>query len=730
MKPLLSLILMISSLLLNAQVRLPSVLSSGMVLQRDTVVNIWGWAGNGERVEVEASWLVEKAVATTGADGKWITAIPTGPAGGPHTITVRGANTIVLTDILFGEVWICSGQSNMEFTINWLGGWKHYRDAKKELARNDYGNIRLCNVSHHPDSMPSDSCSATWKRAGVKTVADFSATAWFFGRELYNRLGVPVGLIATTIGGTPAEAWTPRECLQAKPELSYFLTSPGGAGWDCGKASYLYNGMIHPLMNYRIRGAIWYQGESNRLEADLYTELMATMIGCWRKGWRQGNFPFYFVQIAPFDYRETFGSAAYLREAQEKTLTVPNTGMAVTMDIGDVKDIHPKKKQEVGFRLAMLAMTNTYGKKEFTCTGPVFKTWKAEGRKARVFFDGADEGLFCTSDRVASFTMAGPDGVFHNAAATLETTSVLLSSDKVDQPAAIRFAFTDTALVNLFNLAGFPAAPFRTDTIPFLVRPVKVTVMTDPANRLRSFVLSCPDKSCQVRYTLNGSDPDLSSPAWAGPVPLDSSVVITASAFKGQIPSAMVVRSEFRMHLATGKKIAIAYSFSDHYPGGPNALLDGIRGSTEYRDGAWQGYHGVDLEGVIDLGASKTIRSVSLSCLNNPPTWIFLPESVTILLSEDGINFTPAGDVGTTIPINADKPFICRYRWGAAGQPGPTGLKPAPASAEVVLSNPGPGLPASARYIKIAAKNRGVCPKWHQTKGGTAWLFADEVVVE
>jgi sialate O-acetylesterase len=564
-------LLFLFPLAVAAQVRLPSILSSGMVLQRDTVVNIWGWAAPGEEVEVAPGWLKDTLTARAGNNGSWLIPVPTGPAGGPHSMVITGKNRITLTNILFGEVWICSGQSNMEFTIEALGGWKHCRKAKTALKKRDYSAIRLCTVGHAPEPVPVDSCKASWCEATPATAAGFSATGFFFGKALYDMLGVPVGLIVSAVSGTPAEAWTAQECLRAEPELAYFLRSPNGESSDYSKASRLYNGMIHPLLNYGIRGVIWYQGESNRHDADRYRKLFTTMIGCWRSGWNRGDFPFYFVQIAPYYYGETYGSAAFLREAQQQALSVPNTGMVVTMDIGDNADIHPKNKQDVGLRLANSALAKTYGKPGIRCNGPIFSHWKKEGSQARVSFDNAEDGLTCKGNQVRSFTLAGSDGLFHEASARIDGSTVVLGCNLVHDPQMIRFAFTDTSEVNLFNRAGLPAAPFRTDTMPLLIRPVQITTEKSPSSGGRVFRLYCPDTVCQVRYTLDGTDPVISSTQYTNPVPIDTSLTIRARVFNGRVCSPEVFELRYKRHLAIGKEISMGHPPSEKYRTAPDA---------------------------------------------------------------------------------------------------------------------------------------------------------------
>ena len=703
---------------LAAQVRLPSILSSGMVLQRDTVVNIWGWATPGEEIQVSPSWLTGTISAIARSNGAWLTSIPTGPAGGPHSIIITGKNRITLTNILFGEVWICSGQSNMEFTIRGLGGWKQYKKEKTELKKSDFSAIRLCTVDHAPERRPSDSCKASWCEATPATAANFSATGFFFGMALYNMLNVPIGLISSTIGGTPAEAWTANECLRPDPELAYFLRSPNSESWDCAKVSRLYNGMIHPLMNYRIKGVIWYQGESNRYDADCYQKLFSAMIGCWRSGWNQGNFPFYFVQIAPFNYGETYCPAAYLREAQQQSLSVPNTGMVVTMDIGDNADIHPKNKQDVGLRLANLAMAKTYGKSDIRCTGPVFSQWKKEGNQVRVSFDNAEDGLISNGEQIKSFTLAGNDGIFHEATARIEGSAVLLGSNLVRDPQMIRFAFTDTSTVNLFNRAGLPAAPFRTDAIPQMIRPLLLTTENSLLYNGRAFRFYCPDTICQVRYTLDGTDPDLSSTQYTSPVRIDKSETIRARVFKGRIFSLKVFEFNYRSHIAIGKTISMDHPPAEKYSATSDAMVDGLRGSTAFQDGRWQGYEGTDFIGTIDLGTPSRVKKATIGFLNDIKSWIFLPEYVKILVSSDGNSYREVIKIITTESPKIPGPSIKEYHWNAEELNENNSVNDSGAAENLV------------RFIRIYAKNRGVCPKWHPGKGGKAWLFVDEIIVE
>ena len=339
-------------------VKVSAIFNDHMVLQRNKAIPVWGWADPGEKVVVEFN-RQSKSVKT-GSNGKWMVRLDPEKEGGPFQLVIMGGNKLVFRDVMVGEVWICSGQSNMEFTFKNLGGWKYFPELKKSFDTANLYKMRLCTIGKQVSLKPSDSCQTEWKIADSSSVLDFSSTAFYFGLEIYRKFKVPVGLIVSSWGGTPAEAWTPDEWLRYTPGLPFYLNHPNNPEWEASAPSVLFNGMIYPLRNYSIRGFIWYQGESNRYDCDLYASLFTTMIKSWRKYWGQYELPFYFVQIAPFDYHDYDEASGYLREAQEKALKLENTGMAVTLDIGNLSDIHPKKKQEVGRRLASMALAKTY----------------------------------------------------------------------------------------------------------------------------------------------------------------------------------------------------------------------------------------------------------------------------------------------------------------------------------------------------------------------------------
>ncbi|MEM7311078.1 MAG: sialate O-acetylesterase [Planctomycetota bacterium] len=628
-----------------AELRLPSVLGDHMVLQRETTTNVWGWAEPGEEVQVAVSWADAAARTKAGEDGTWSIAVATPEAGGPHTIAISAASgSVTLNDVLIGEVWVCSGQSNMEW------GLRLSEEPKAAIAAANHPEVRLFDVAHFIATEEQDDCTGAWTACDPNTVPNFSAVGYYFGRNLHQELGVPIGLIGSNWGGTRAEAWTSEATLRADfPEFAEeqdriveLRTNPGGdrslrdrqadwwsgmeskepgfvgrwmeAGFDdsawataalpgtwaalelggfdgclwyrlevdvpadlvgkelqlelgpiddmdltwlngqlvgesradgmwnkprayalpagtvsaganvitvCAidtggvgrvgaepegmrlrakdgsaelplagdwrwsrgapladlgawprggwmtqhRPSALFNGMLAPILPFAIRGAIWYQGESNRGRAVQYRRLFPAMITDWRERWGIGDFPFYFVQLAPFGYGGDTGQLSELREAQTRTLALPSTGMAVTMDIGNPTDIHPRNKKDVGLRLARWALAHTYGREDLVYSGPLYRTVELADGKARLSFDHA-AGLTSGDDAPSHFTVAGEDQVFHPAEARIEGEAVVVWSAAVPAPAAVRYAWGATDEPNLKNGAGLPAPSFRTDDWP------------------------------------------------------------------------------------------------------------------------------------------------------------------------------------------------------------------------------------------------------------------------
>ncbi len=627
----------------GASLKLPAILGDHMVLQQNAFAKIWGWTDPAGEVKVTTSWNGKSYTAHADDKGNWKVSVATGPAGGPHTVTIKGDITIVLEDILLGEVWICSGQSNMEWPLS------RAETAEEEISLSDYPEIRLFTVKKHIAPRPVEDVSGAWEACNPESSQGFSAVGYFFGKKLHKALGVPVGLVNTSWGGTPSESWTSRAALstfgdfdqqldelyntsdeemeEAEKETARIeadiesqcdfnnlenigyregwmkmshddqewntlnclvewstlkeigmlegvvwmrtrISIPGAwvglplvlelgpvdemdvtyinevevgsskivANWnkdrtyqvpasavtsgelllsirivntnaqggligepeqlriypegdqksdpvmlagewkyriaykfpkvtrlkDWHTPSVLYNGMLYPLKNLAIRGAIWYQGESNAGRAIQYRTIFPGMIQDWRETWNQGDFPFYFVQLAPYRYGTEYISAE-LREAQFLTLSkLRHTGMAVTLDIGNPDDIHPTNKRDVGLRLALWALANDYGL-ELVYSGPLFREQSVEGETIRIRFDHVGSGLLAKEGALTHFEIAGEDQLYHPAKAMIDGETVVVSSKDVAAPVAVRYGWTNTAEPNLFNKEGLPASSFCTD---------------------------------------------------------------------------------------------------------------------------------------------------------------------------------------------------------------------------------------------------------------------------
>lgn len=500
--------LMFTSTISFAEVKLPSIFGNNMVMQRDMPVPIWGWAVEGEEITVSLSLQDNAEVIYTDtvkadAKGNWQVTLPTTPVSGPYTINVVGSSTVEFTDVLFGEVWVCSGQSNMAWTVN------ASNNSREEIAAAHYPNIRLFHIPRVSSGLPSTDVNAEWRPTSPDSVRHFSAVAYNFGKHIHNELAVPIGLIDTSWGGTRIEAWTAPEGFDSVPALASITEEINDIDrnyrselpkkieeieeWIAetrdalendsvifkmpenfhpltpqGRPTALYNNMIYPLVPYAIRGALWYQGESNMREGMVYHEKMKALINGWREVWGQGDFPFYFVQLAPWGGydRNDPTHLPKIWEAQTATLTVPNTGMVVTTDIGNVKDIHPRNKQDVGLRLAYWALANTYGKDDIVYSGPLYKSMEVEGDAILISFKYTGSGLVSRDGEPLSwFQIAGEDQQFVDAVAVIiDGDTVIVSSESVQSPVAVRLGWNQIAEPNLMNKEGLPVSPFRTDS--------------------------------------------------------------------------------------------------------------------------------------------------------------------------------------------------------------------------------------------------------------------------
>ncbi|MNS34138.1 hypothetical protein D3C72_662610 [compost metagenome] len=437
-----------------ANVTLPNVFSDNMVLQRNTEVTIWGWANPQEEVIITPSWNNQAYKTKASNQARWEIVIPTPKEGGPYTIAIKGYNEIVLKNILIGEVWICSGQSNMEMSASW-----GIENGDEEVKNATNPNIRFFSIPKLTATTPQNDLSGNWTECTPETMKYFSAVGYFFAKRLQEDLkNVPIGLIGSNWGGTPAEIWMSEEVIQkdavlleaakTRKEESYGPNQPGRA----------FNAMISPLNGFKIAGALWYQGESN-VGSTVYDKTLSALITSWRKAWKY-DFPFYYVQIAPYKYGENHFGGAVIRDAQRKVLQeVPNTGMAMTSDISPVDDIHPKDKKSVGTRLANLALVNTYKTNTALVNGPLYKGLTIGKNKITVTFDYA-EGLYFKNKKADLFEIAGTDNVFYKATAVIKNSTVILQSSQVKAPVKVRYAWKNTDQSTLFNKANLPASSF------------------------------------------------------------------------------------------------------------------------------------------------------------------------------------------------------------------------------------------------------------------------------
>jgi sialate O-acetylesterase len=479
------------------------IFADHVVLQRDAALPIWGTADAGEKITITAG--DRRAEATAGADGRWLARIDPLKAGGPIEVTIAGKNSVTIKDVLVGEVWVGAGQSNMQMRLDQADG-----GVEAATAAND-AQVRFFMTGGGAEAEPQTKINGRWQLCTPENAKAWSAAGYFFAMELRRELGVPVALVQNAVGWTTAETWMSREAIRGDAEFKTDIADrwdrwgaaypnalkayePKKAAWEKeaekakagGKAappepgvpwnpafqhrdSMLYNSLVHPLIPYAIRGVIWYQGETNASRGDQYRRLFPALIRDWRTHWGQGDFPFIFVQIAPLGGNAGGGGTdrAEVREAQREALSVKNTAMVSTIDIGMAEDEHPKNKKEVGRRLGLAAMKLVYGKAATIASGPVYKSMRIEGKSVRLTFTEIDGGLKSKEGGpLVGFTIAGADGKFVPAQAKIEGETVVVWAEGIEKPAAVRYAFLNWPAVSLFNAAGLPAGPFRTDDFP------------------------------------------------------------------------------------------------------------------------------------------------------------------------------------------------------------------------------------------------------------------------
>jgi len=440
----------------NAQIRLPHILSSGVVLQQNAKVNLWGWANPTEKISIEPSWTKDTLKTVTDGNGKWLLKLNTLKAGGPYQIKFMGNDTITLNDVWLGEVWVCSGQSNMEFTYN----WRKTKDVAADFATCNQYQIHFFQIPKTTALTPQENCDGNWQNCDSNTVKNFSAVAYFFGKMLNQNLHFPIGLISSNWGGTAAETWTPDSIVNNNPTLKAAQQKLKVTPWWPVEAGFNYNAMVAPLTNFHIAGTIWYQGESNVDTHSTYAELFKDMITSWRKAWQE-DFPFYFVQIAPFKYDKP-DVAAYLRQAQTDALVLPKTGMVVTSDlVSDTNDIHPHDKHDVGYRLAEIALNRTYGLTQFQKFSSLYLSSHLQDNKVIIQLSNASNGFYVKGGKIKNLYIAGKDSVYYPAEAKLTPNTITVYNKNVKQPKYVKYGFNNTQMGNIFSKENMPVAPFK-----------------------------------------------------------------------------------------------------------------------------------------------------------------------------------------------------------------------------------------------------------------------------
>ncbi|MCH2059207.1 MAG: chitobiase/beta-hexosaminidase C-terminal domain-containing protein [Verrucomicrobiales bacterium] len=549
LKAFLMLVLMaVATMAAEAEVRLPRIFGNHMVLQRGIKLPVWGWAGAGENLSLtlRGQGLNIKVDTTADGAGKWRLELPVLKAGGPYVMTVSASNTVTFDNVMAGEVWLCSGQSNMEVPVGLMPGagwWKGVFDYQQELASADNPRLRLFKVATTWQRAPIEDVNGTWAVSSPATAAGFSGTGYFFGRKLAKDLDVTVGLVAAAVGGMPIEQFSPHS---------------GQAFW--------YNGMIAPVIPYGIRGAIWYQGETNFWAGDRanYFDKQKALIDSWRQIWKQGDFPFYLVQLAP----GLGGNLPLFWEAQARSLSIKNTGIVSTNDIGG-DPVHPRNKRGVGERLALWALAKDYGQ-DITFSGPTFKSMKVEGHMIRVSFDNVGRGLITRKNEpVSGFEIAG-EGRFYPARALIDGNTVLVASKKVPKPSLVRLGWHHLSNTNLQNRAGLPAFPFRTGSSAPEISGKRLFKNSS------TITLKPIEGNGSIHYTLDGSLPDKTSPVYANPIKVSKTTPMRARFYRSDgvmssVAEAVFSKAQPRKHGVKILDLGVSYKY---YEGSWAALPD------------------------------------------------------------------------------------------------------------------------------------------------------------
>ena len=459
------LLLICSNMIVNAQTNVASFFSDGMILQQQKSINIWGIDSAGTKILVVSSWG-ETSQTTTSTNGKWKLQLKTPNAGGPHTITIKGSSKVIIDDVLIGEVWVCSGQSNMQIPLKGGLDGNFIEGGLDAIVNSKNDRIRFFTVKQNASLKPLDNVKGKWKKAAPSTAGNFSAVGYFFAHQLEEVLDVPIGIVVSAWGSSTAESWSDVKTLN---DLGITISSEIAEVPQITPTA-LYNAMMHPLIGYGIKGVLWYQGEANRSNANEYEKIVNAMVTSWREEWNIGDFPFYYAQIAPFNYGKN--NSAFLREAQLKSSqSLQNTEMVVTLDVGDCTQIHPSKKGEVGKRLSYVALAKDYGICGYDFKSPTLTNYFIEDQEIVLTFSSRIQ-LNKNVDTSKNFEIAGTDMVFYPANAAMTSPyykdqKIRVFSEKVPNPKAVRYGFKNCVLPTLFGRNGLAVSSFRTDNLNY-----------------------------------------------------------------------------------------------------------------------------------------------------------------------------------------------------------------------------------------------------------------------
>ena len=457
------LLMICSNMIVNAQTHVASFFSDGMILQQQKSINIWGIDSAGTKIHVVSSWG-ETSQATTSTNGKWKLQLTTPTAGGPHAITIKGSSIVTINDVLIGEVWVCSGQSNMQIPLSGGLDGNFIEGGLDAIVNSKNDRIRFFTVKQNTSLKPLDNLKGRWEKAAPSTSGSFSAVGYFFAQQLEKVLDVPIGIVVTAWGSSTAEAWSDDKTLN---DLGIIIPNEI-AEMPQKTPTVLYNAMMHPIIGYGIKGVLWYQGEANRRNANEYEKIVNTMVTSWREQWNIGDFPFYFAQIAPFNYGKN--NSAFLREAQLKSSqNLQNAEMVVTLDVGDCTQIHPSKKREVGKRLSYIALAKDYGISGYDFKSPTLTNYFIEKQEIILIFSNRIQ-LNRNVGTSENFEIAGTDMIFYPANAVMKSPyykdqKVRVFSEKVPNPKAVRYGFKNCVIPTLFGRNGLPVSSFRTDNL-------------------------------------------------------------------------------------------------------------------------------------------------------------------------------------------------------------------------------------------------------------------------